>query len=193
MVPRFATRGFRLSAAVLLAILLAESAWAQLPAPQAPVPPQAPASPAQTDPRIPQVRAAVERQGQRVLEVAATRHREGYRIWIVYTTASYAQPSVAKVVADASSVWWATWGVVSTDPPDTDMVSAQVWSKYVIGMSVTNQVYSTFLSAYRAATTDAQRSAAFDELLKKSYINIFDLEARQGVDTKDFINKNFTR
>jgi hypothetical protein len=186
----------KITLALLIAILLPTASWAQFPAPQAPAPPpaspQAPAS-ANTDPRIAQVRAAVERQGQRVSEITVVRNEQGYLVWIVFTSADYSQPSAQKVIAHASSVWWSTWNVVSGDPPNTVMISAQQWSKYIIGMKITNQAYTAFVSAYRAATTDAQRSAAFDDMLKRSSVEFFDIETKRLVDNKDFIDKNFAR
>ncbi|MGQ0571085.1 MAG: hypothetical protein ACT4P5_16410 [Armatimonadota bacterium] len=186
----------------LAAMVPPPPALAQVPVmpqpPAQPVPPGPPVRPAPApqpaaDPRLAQLRAALERANLRVGDVAVTDATTQRPHWWGHVGAEYTQPSARAVYDQAHKIWWAMITVLAQEPPGAVMCACQSWNKYVIQVLVEVGHYSAFLKSYQAARTDAERTSAFDQLDTGVSARVFDLERRQFVDVKDFVNKNYTR
>jgi len=160
-----------------------------------PTQPAAPAAPAQPapDPRLAQIRQWLEAKGFRVLEVESRRTPAGEPQWWTATAAKYSQPSIDKVVDQAFFMWAAMYEPLKQEDPKTYLSTNQVWTKYWIIFHARLSDLTTFVGAFQAAKSEAERGEAVNALFRKALLAVWDVERGQQVDQKDFINKNFTR
>lgn len=142
--------------------------------------------------RANRIKAGLEAEGLRVLEVRyLPADRSGPPYWYAVTAAGYSQPNW-KDVAKQAVISWLIMNLATTpDPPDTMLMSAQVWTKWMIQIGQTNKLVTEFAAAFRAARNDSERNGAVNKVLARFLVRIFDLERNQFVDVKDFVNKNF--
>ncbi|MGH2349443.1 MAG: hypothetical protein ACRDFT_08270 [bacterium] len=144
------------------------------------------------DQRLARIKAGLEREGLRVLEVRyLPADRSGPAYWFGVTAAAYSQPNWPDVAKQALVSWLVMNETTAPDPPQTMLMSAQVWTKYMIQIGQQNTLVSEFSRALKAARNDAEKNAAVNKVLARFLVRIFDLERNQFVDAKDFVNKNF--
>jgi len=145
-----------------------------------------------TDQKLARIKAGLEREGLKVLEVRyLPADRNGPAYWFGVTAAVYSQPRWPDVAKQALVSWLVMNETTLSDPPDSMLMSAQVWTKYMIQIGQNNKLVSEFSAALKAARTDAEKNAAVNKVLGRFLVRIFDLERNQFVDAKDFVNKNF--
>lgn len=138
------------------------------------------------------IKAGLEREGLKVLEVRyLPADRSGPPYWYAVTAATYSQPNWPGVAKQAVVSWLIMNLATASDPPDTMLMSAQVWTKWMIQIGQTNKLVAEFAAEFRAAKNDTERNAAVKKVLGRFLVRIFDLERNQFVDVKDFVNKNF--
>jgi len=160
-----------------------------------PFPPTQPSTPAQpaVDPRLAQIRQWLEAKGFRVLEVESRRTSAGEPQWWTETAAKYAQPSGDRVIDQAFFMWAAMYDPLKQEDARTYLSVSQLWTKYEIIFHARLSSLTTFVQAYQAARSDAERGQVVSTLLGQTLFAVFDVERGQHVDQKDFMNKNFTR
>ena len=145
-----------------------------------------------TDQKLARIKAGLEREGLKVLEVRyLPADRNGPAYWFGVTAAVYSQPRWPDVAKQALVSWLVMNETTLSDPPDSMLMSAQVWTKYMIQIGQNNKLVSEFSATLKAARTDAEKNAAVNKVLGRFLVRIFDLERNQFVDAKDFVNKNF--
>lgn len=144
------------------------------------------------DQRLARIKAGLEREGLKVLEVRyAPADRSGPAYWFGVTAAAYSQPSWPAVAKQAVVSWLVMNETTAPDPAETMLMSAQVWTKWMIQIGQQNRLVTEFAAQLKAARTDAEKNAAVNKVLGRFLVRIFDLERNQFVDVKDFVNKNF--
>lgn len=142
--------------------------------------------------KLVRIKAGLERERLRVLEVRyAPADRSGPAYWFGVTAAVYSQPTWPDVAKQAVVSWLVMNETTAADPPESMLMSGQVWTKYMIQIGQQNRLVSEFSAALRAAKSDTEKNAAVNTLLRRFLVRIFDLERNQFVDVKDFVNKNF--
>jgi hypothetical protein len=142
--------------------------------------------------RLATIKAGLEREGLKVLEVRYTPvDRNGPAYWFGVTATTYSQPNWPAVAKQALVTWLVMNESTASDPPESMLMSAQVWTKYMIQIGQQNKLVSEFAAALKAARTDAEKNAAVNKVLGRFLVRVFDLERNQFVDAKDFVNKNF--
>jgi hypothetical protein len=144
------------------------------------------------DQRLARIKAGLEREGLRVLEVRyLPADQRGPAYWYGATSAAYSRPSWPDVAKQALVSWLVINETTAPDPPETMLMSAQVWTKWMIQIGQQNRVVSVFSAELKAARTDAEKNAAVNKVLGRFLVRIYDLESGKFVDVKDFVNKNF--
>ncbi len=144
------------------------------------------------DQKIAKIKAGLAREGLKVLEVLyVPADRSGPPYWFGVTATAYTQPNWPDVAKQALVSWLVMNETTASDPPDSMLISGQVWTKYMIQIGQQNKLVSEFSAALRAARTDAEKNAAVNKVLARFLVRVFDLERNQFVDAKDFVNKNF--
>jgi len=145
------------------------------------------------DPRAAQIQAGLEQKGLRVHEVVFEPAKGGNPpFWLSVTDATYLQPSGEEVFKQAFTIWEVMHSVLSGEDASSWLRAGEVWQKYLLIFSAQLGSYATLRQQYAAAATDEERERALDAFAETIRVIVYDLETRQAVDDKDFINKNFT-
>ncbi len=199
-------RGRLAWSAAAVAALLAWAAIAPAAHAQFPFSPTQP-SPAQPAPAQPQVgasdqranlarqaKADLEGQGFKVYELGFI-PGEGNKlpVWYADVGANYSQPNGGRMLNMAFSVWAILHRIGAKEPPQTMLVNGQVWTKYVLILGAPLGGYDRLLTSLRTAGSDADKKKVVNAFLETISFRVYDMEKRQLVDQKDFINKNFTQ
>ncbi len=190
------TRWVGISATVILAILLGGPipARAQFPSLRPSPAPQAPVE----DPRVAQVTTTLEKQGLKVLGAGIVRGPGFYQqgdttVWWVDTAAAYAQPNDKGVSRQALVTWGVMYDILVNEPPVTILSGAQYWTKYALVLQTRMGDLTTLVKAVSGTRTEPEKEKAFEAFAATMRFRVYDVERRQFVDEKDFMNKNFTR
>lgn len=154
------------------------------------------------------VRAQVIRLSERVIEpnllrIKAELEKQGYKVhdagfdlkqnppaWFAVTAANYAAPTWGDVMEQAVNTWVVINGVIGRTP--ATLWADEVWTKYIIQISQSNEKVGAFVAAWNAAKTDDDRRKALNIILGRFGVKVFDSERGRYVDAKDFVNKTFT-
>ncbi len=184
-------------AALGLIGVISPSSYAQFPFPQAsPAQPAAPQTGAD-DPRVAlakQVKADLEGQGLKVYEVGFIPGQgNNVPVWYADVGANYSQPDGGRILNMAFSVWAILHRIGGKEACETTLVNGQVWTKYLLLLGAPLGAYDKLLGSLRTAGSDADKKKAVDAFLDTVRFRVYDMEKRQFVDQKDFVNKNFTK
>jgi len=185
---------------VLTVVTLAPAAYAQFtfPSPQQPAQP-APAQPqtGATDPRVnlaKQAKADLEGRGLKVYEVGFVPGQgDKLPVWYADVAADYSQPNGSRILNMAFAVWAILHRIGAQEPPKTMLMNGQVWTKYVLLLGSPVGAYDQLVTSLRAAGSDADKKKAVDAFMETVRFRVYDVERRQFVDQKDFVNKNFSQ
>jgi hypothetical protein len=160
------------------------------PQPDRSLPPAIPANPIEpVEPRTARIRADLEQAGMSVHEVVfQPADNRTPPMWAAIAEASYGQPSREAVLRQAFTTWEVMYGVLRGENPQTSMRAGQVWTKFLLLLSVPLGEFAILTE--KAA--DPSSEGALEAFLQGIHFVVFDLETDQPADEQDFINKNFT-
>jgi hypothetical protein len=159
--------------------------------------PFAPAPAPAGDPRLGQIRAAIQVRGIAVLGVEMIPPQGSMpRIWNAITKATYVRADPARLDQQARDIWEVLLTILAQEEPATYLSGTQVWNKYAI---IGRAHLADFLTLAAATNNiDPRSPGALDRITRaekafyaKVQVFVYDLEQRQFVDEKDFLNKHF--
>ncbi|MGQ0551273.1 MAG: hypothetical protein ACT4PY_16560, partial [Armatimonadota bacterium] len=112
-------------------------------------------------------------------------------VWWVDAFANYAQPNSEVMGVLAGTIWAGQYSVLAGEPPATILSGGQMWTKYEFIYQTRLGNFATLVARLQAAGTDEDRQRAINVFVQTVRFRIYDLERRQFVDEKDFVNKTY--